>query len=244
MARRVTKHQANDTDPEHERASESTGGGTATERKLSLKQKLFCEYYLGKAKGNATEAARLAGYAGEYDVLKTVGAENLTKPYIRQYIQQRFKEAARVDADEVMVTLARIMRGDLGDFINEDKSINVFGGDTRLIRKYRKTDDSESIELYSSFDAAREIAELMGMKVQRHAHSVAGPDGGDIPVRVSGDLGTSEQLAKRLLATLQSAPPEERDRLIELGERLFSTCNELSQRLQQSEGTNSGNATL
>lgn len=229
MAQRITRPQANDDDPQQERAS-SVGTATSTERKLSLKQKLFCEYYLGKAKGNATEAARLAGYAGEYDVLKTVGAENLTKPYIRQYIQQRFKAAARVEADEVMVTLARIMRGDIGEFIKEDGTIDVFGGDTRIIRKWRKTDKGESIELYSSLDAAREIAELMGLKVQCHTHS--GLDGGDIPIRVSGDLGTSEQIAQRLLAALQGASQEERGRLIELGDQLFSTCAELGQRLQ------------
>jgi len=48
--------------------------------KLTLKQQLFVEAYLGEAKGNATEAARIAGYKGNEITLAAVGAENLRKP--------------------------------------------------------------------------------------------------------------------------------------------------------------------
>jgi phage terminase small subunit len=48
------------------------------DQKLTLKQRKFIKYYLGC--GNASEAARKAGYATD----RQQGYENLTKPYIRQ----------------------------------------------------------------------------------------------------------------------------------------------------------------
>jgi phage terminase small subunit len=50
--------------------------------KLSPKQVAFCEYYV--ACGNATEAAKKAGYSQKN--VKQQGAENLSKPYLLDYI--------------------------------------------------------------------------------------------------------------------------------------------------------------
>ncbi len=49
---------------------------------LTLKQKAFCEFYVGS--GNASEAARLAGYSTK--TARATGAENLTKPDVQEYI--------------------------------------------------------------------------------------------------------------------------------------------------------------
>ena len=51
---------------------------------LSLKQKKFCEEYV--ISGNATEAAKRAGYSAK--TARSQGAENLTKPDIQKYIQE------------------------------------------------------------------------------------------------------------------------------------------------------------
>lgn len=63
-------------------------------RKLTLKQKLFCKYYL-ETRGNATEAVIRAGYKvdgkdGKPDrtLAKSIGSENLTKPYLREHIDE------------------------------------------------------------------------------------------------------------------------------------------------------------
>lgn len=60
--------------------------------KLTLKQKMFCEAYI-ETLGNATEAVIKAGYAvsGENGhpnriIAKSIASENLTKPYICEYI--------------------------------------------------------------------------------------------------------------------------------------------------------------
>ena len=55
-------------------------------RKLTPKQRAFVDAYTGEARGNATEAARMAGYRGNDTTLGSVGAENLTKPAIRNAI--------------------------------------------------------------------------------------------------------------------------------------------------------------
>ena len=57
---------------------------------LTPKQKAFVSAYV--ATGNATEAARKAGYAGNDQTLKSVGAENLTKPYLARAIEAKQKK--------------------------------------------------------------------------------------------------------------------------------------------------------
>lgn len=57
--------------------------------KLTEKQRKFVEAYMGKANGNATEAARLAGYSGNRVTLEAMGRENLGKPRIAEAIKNR-----------------------------------------------------------------------------------------------------------------------------------------------------------
>lgn len=67
-------------------------------RDLTEKQRRFVEAYMGEATGNATEAARRAGYKGGESTLRSVGSENLTKPDIITAIK------IRVDADPAVKT--------------------------------------------------------------------------------------------------------------------------------------------
>lgn len=55
------------------------------EKKLTPKQEAFVRCYTG----NATEAARMAGYKGNDKTLAVVGSENLRKPYVLSAIKQR-----------------------------------------------------------------------------------------------------------------------------------------------------------
>ena len=54
-------------------------------QKLTVKQQRFVDAY----SGNATEAARLAGYSGSDETLRQTGAENLAKPHISELIKSR-----------------------------------------------------------------------------------------------------------------------------------------------------------
>lgn len=54
-------------------------------QKFTIKQQRFIDSF----DGNATEAARKAGYKGNEATLAQVGAENLRKPYITKAIEKR-----------------------------------------------------------------------------------------------------------------------------------------------------------
>jgi phage terminase small subunit len=77
---------------------------------LTMKQYLFINAYLGEAKGNATEAAALAGYSGSRDVLRSMAAENLAKPAI--VAQVRAAAKAVMGEHEVVNHLADVIRKD------------------------------------------------------------------------------------------------------------------------------------
>lgn len=76
---------------------------------LSLKQKKFCEEYV--ISGNATEAAKKAGYSEK--TARSQGAENLTKPDIQKYIQEltRGPQTARIaTGEEVLEFFTEVMK--------------------------------------------------------------------------------------------------------------------------------------
>lgn len=79
--------------------------------KLTLKQKAFADFYIET--GNATEAAKRAGYSER--TAREMGSENLSKPHIKAYIDERLKqiEGERIaDAAEVLKYLTSVMRGE------------------------------------------------------------------------------------------------------------------------------------
>ena len=76
---------------------------------LSIKQQNFCEYYIEL--GNATEAAKRAGYSEK--TAYSIGTENLKKPEIEKYIKElsEVPKTARIAAaDEVLEFFSEIMR--------------------------------------------------------------------------------------------------------------------------------------
>lgn len=53
---------------------------------LTPKQRLFVEAYVGPSRGDATDAARRAGYAGDERALHRMGARNLENEFVRAAI--------------------------------------------------------------------------------------------------------------------------------------------------------------
>ena len=81
---------------------------------LSPKQKAFADYWIES--GNATEAAKKAGYSEK--TARFIGAENLTKPNILAYIRQRTaptEEKRIATGDEVLEFFTSVMRGEIKD---------------------------------------------------------------------------------------------------------------------------------
>lgn len=78
---------------------------------LTEKQKRFCEYYVEEP--NATQAAIKAGYSEK--TARIIGAENLTKPNICEYIDSLLEQSRSqriATAQEVMEYLTTVMRGE------------------------------------------------------------------------------------------------------------------------------------
>ncbi|WP_346216373.1 terminase small subunit [Caldifermentibacillus hisashii] len=80
--------------------------------KLTEKQKRFADYYIET--GNATESAKRAGYSPK--TARVIGQENLLKPAIKSYIDERLKEMDEkriMKAEEVMQLLTAIARNEV-----------------------------------------------------------------------------------------------------------------------------------
>lgn len=57
---------------------------------MNLKQKLFCEYYIGECKGNAEQSAIKAGYSQK--CARSTGYKLLQIAEIKHYISQKSSE--------------------------------------------------------------------------------------------------------------------------------------------------------
>lgn len=79
--------------------------------KLTVKQQKFCDEYIKT--GNATEAALKAGYRSR--TAYSIGNENLKKPELKKYIEEKIKEiesAKLATAKETLEYLTSVMRGE------------------------------------------------------------------------------------------------------------------------------------
>lgn len=83
---------------------------TEKKKKLTAKQSTFIDAYLGEAKMNAAQAARIAGYKHP----ETQGAENLRKlrPYIDEVMNKRHTEAIATQK-EVQEFFTSVLRGEV-----------------------------------------------------------------------------------------------------------------------------------
>ncbi|WP_342399602.1 terminase small subunit [Weizmannia sp. FSL W8-0676] len=93
--------------------------------KLTPKQKAFADYYIEL--GNATEAAIKAGYSKK--TAYSIGNENLKKPEIKKYIQERVAEKEEkmiAKQDEVLKFLTSVLRGEITEEIPIGKGEGFF----------------------------------------------------------------------------------------------------------------------
>ena len=109
-------------------------------QKLTEKQKRFIDYYIET--GNATEAAKKAGYSRK--TAKAAGYENLTKPYLKSAIDERMKslEEKRVaDAREVLIHLTAAMRGEIEEEVVVCEGVGEGVSKARTIKKHLSARD-------------------------------------------------------------------------------------------------------
>jgi phage terminase small subunit len=88
--------------------------------KLTTKQELFVAAYLGEAHGNATEAARMAGYKTPHPE----GSRLLRNPTIAARVSEKLENAG-ITADAILAELADVGFADWREFVEvlaRDKS--------------------------------------------------------------------------------------------------------------------------
>ena len=120
--------------------------------KLNRRQKAFADFYLEC--GNATEAARKAGYSEK--TCRSIGAENLTKPDISAYIAERMQpiEKDRIaSADEVLQFFSSVMRGKIKDQFGLDAALSDrLNAAKELMKRYAAADNTTRADVPQIID--------------------------------------------------------------------------------------------
>ena len=123
--------------------------------KLTERQARFVDYYIQT--GNASEAARRAGYSVK--TAYSIGEENLRKPEIRRALERRLKEleSQRIaEAKEVLEHLTSVLRGELTEEI-------VTPSGKKISTAIRETDKLRAAEML--LKVAGEFRDKVDVKV-------------------------------------------------------------------------------
>lgn len=107
--------------------------------KLTAKQQRFCDEYLIDL--NATQAAIRAGYSKK--TARQTATENLSKPYIKDYIDKRLAEKESeliAKQDEVLKYFTSVMRG---ESVSEVVIVEGVGEGCSSARKVEKAPDEK-----------------------------------------------------------------------------------------------------
>ena len=111
--------------------------------KLTPKQKDFADEYL--ICGNATEAAKKAGYNPKS--ARQIATENLSKPSISAYIAERQKQIddSRIaDVKEVMQFYSAVLRGEVKDQFDMDAAISDrLAAGRELMKRFERSDEGK-----------------------------------------------------------------------------------------------------
>ncbi|CAK1224590.1 Phage terminase [Fructobacillus cardui] len=123
--------------------------------KLTVKQKRFADEYIES--GNATQSAIKAGYSKK--TAQQMGNENLLKPVIKNYIDERMSEmeAKRImSATEAVQLLTSIARGEVKETVVVATPVGVETTEKEADLKTRITATKEIIKRYPGSDKLAE----------------------------------------------------------------------------------------
>ncbi|MFC2541626.1 MAG: terminase small subunit [Leptotrichia hofstadii] len=102
--------------------------------KLTEKQKRFADYYIET--GNITEAAAKAGYSKK--TARVIGQENLLKPAIKGYIEEKLEamqDERTASAKEVLEFLTKSMRGEIKEEVVVVEGTGDGTSEARTVKK-------------------------------------------------------------------------------------------------------------
>lgn len=145
------------------------------EPKLTVKQRRFIDYYIQS--GNASEAARKAGYSPK--TAYSMGVENLRKPQVQAAIHARLAELdseRTADTKEILEYLTAVMRGDA----EEEVVVNVGTG-----KGYSQAQKVKAqVSAKERIKAAELLAKVHGMFITRQEVELSG----SLPVVIRDDV--------------------------------------------------------
>jgi phage terminase small subunit len=153
---------------------------------LTDKQELFAKEYIVDL--NATQAAIRAGYSE--NTSRQMGAENLTKPVIQEFIQRLMNERSKrteITADMVLKEYAKLGFSNITDYLKVEeremttesgtmamyKTIDIFETDkidrSKLdaVAEIKQTKEGISIKLHDKKGALDSIARHLGMFTEK-----------------------------------------------------------------------------
>lgn len=133
--------------------------------RMTAKQQRFCDEYLIDL--NATQAAIRAGYSEK--TARVIANENLTKPYIKEYIDKRMaeKEAELIaDQNEVMKYLTSVMRREKTESVvvtvSEKRTFYAPDESGTVRKQTEEKQTAEVVEIPARLSDANKAAELLG----------------------------------------------------------------------------------
>lgn len=141
---------------------------------MTPKQKKFCDEYIKS--GNAKQSAIKAGYSPK--TAYSIGNENLNKPELKAYIDERLKELSNhkiLSAAEVLEYLSRVVAGKETEYVATSKGVfpdvpvsakDRISAAKELLKRYPATDPMEKQKLKKLTADAR-IAEARANVAER-----------------------------------------------------------------------------
>lgn len=163
--------------------------------KLTVKQQKFCDEYIKS--GNATEAALKAGYRSR--TAYSIGNENLKKPELKKYIEEKINEiesAKLATAQETLEYLTSVMRGEQTETVVTAKGLYK---NVEVSAKDRITAAKELLKRYPVDPLAK--AQLRKIKadatIAEHQAEQLTSDGNDSTVNIKFDVPKEDENASK-----------------------------------------------
>lgn len=160
--------------------------------KLTAKQQRFCDEYLIDL--NATQAAIRAGYSEKN--ARNIASENLAKPNIREYIDNRLAEKEKAliaDQNEVLKYLTATMRREKKECIvvttSEERSIYAPDDNGTMRKQTVKKETPQIVEIPARLSDANKAAELLGKAYGLYTEKVEADVDMDLNINIDyGDV--------------------------------------------------------
>ncbi|MGM0944919.1 MAG: terminase small subunit [Bacteroidota bacterium] len=133
---------------------------------LTDKEYRFANYYLGQARFNATEAAKLAGYSER--TARQQGSRLLTNVYIEKYIQKKSQsvlEKLGVTQERILAEFAKIAFANVTDLFEGDWKLksqsDIPKGSLAAVKNLTKTEAGVKVEMHDKLGALLKLWDLV-----------------------------------------------------------------------------------